>query len=46
MVCHETFKTENKKWINPSEVIKEGEDFLQELTEKKSKFFVEDQKNE
>ena len=27
-------KQNNKKWINPSEVIKEGEDFLQELTEK------------
>ena len=44
MVCHETFKTENKKWINPSEVIKEGEDFFTRINGKKSKFFVEDQK--
>ena len=39
MVCHETFKTENKKWINPSEVIKEGEDFFTRINGKKIKVF-------
>ena len=39
MVCHETYKTENKKWINPSEVIKEGEDFFTRINGKKIKVF-------